>query len=93
MDNIKNTETHFILEIKRACARKHPTTIPKNETSLILNTLKSGELLKEKHYKTIYDEYYSDMPYDDFLLFVHDKFYLDVNNKNSYSDFLSFIKR
>lgn len=92
LDNIKNTEKHFIIEIKKACARLHPTTVPINEAKLILYALKSGVLFKEKYYKTIYDEYYSDIPYDDFLLLLHNKFYSDVKNKNSYSEFLEFIR-
>lgn len=55
LENLKDADRYFEIEITRACGRKHPATVPKNEVDLIVYIIKSGELMKERYNKAVYD--------------------------------------
>ena len=80
------------LELKRACARKYPNTVPLSETDLIIYVVNSGELMKDSHYRAVYRKHYSDLKYDDYLKKIYEKKdrlkYSDI----SFEEFLRLIE-
>lgn len=74
MDSANNAKTALATaHVRDVCSRKYPKTVPPSEVDLTANLIKSGVLLTPAQYRFVYEAYYKNMTYEDFLRTLYER--------------------
>lgn len=76
-----------VSQVRSACSRKFPKTVPPDEIELASKLVKSGVILSPTQYRYIYNEHYKDMPYEKFINTLYEKNVRPFNPNMTLEDF------